>query len=145
MPGSELLPAHVMLGMIPRGLPPSLNNCGNPGIAVARSLGRSNRGQLEKIQFVLDRSQRVDRMHDEWRDFNVFRPDMHYFWFMTRPGVRLYNGFTGGRYADYDVCRLLVDVQPRFVSDRAGQLEGCGLAGRYRPTPFDGLRELAPE
>jgi hypothetical protein len=84
-------------------------------------------------------------MHDEWRDFNVFRPDMHYFWFMTRPGVRLYNGFTGGRFADYDVCRLLADVQPRFVSDRAGQLEGCGLAGRYRPTPFDGLLELAPE
>jgi hypothetical protein len=119
--------------------------CLIPGIAVARSLGRSNRGQLEKIQFVLDRSQRGDRMHDEWRDFNLFRPDMHYFWFMTRPGVRLYNGFTGGRFAGYDVCRLLADVQPRFVSDRAGQLEGCGLAGRYRPTPFRRLVELAPE
>ena len=78
--------------------------CLIPGIAVARSLGRSNRGQLAKIQYVLDRSQRGDRMHDEWRVFNVFRPDMHYFWFMTRPGVRLYNGFTGGRFADYDAC-----------------------------------------
>jgi 4-amino-4-deoxy-L-arabinose transferase-like glycosyltransferase len=119
--------------------------CLIPGIAVARSLGRSNRGQLEKIQFVLDRSQRGDRMHDEWRDFNVFRPDMHYFWFMTRPGVRLYNGLTGGRLAGYEACRLVADVKPRFVSDHARQLEGCGLAGRYRPTPFDGLLELAPE
>ena len=119
--------------------------CLLPGIAMARSAFRSNRGQLEKIQFVLDRSQRGDRMHDEWRDFNVFRPDLHYFWFMTRPGVRLYNGFTGGRFAGYDLCRLIADVKPRFVSDRAGQLEGCGLAGRYRPTPFDGLVELAPD
>ena len=119
--------------------------CLLPGIAMARSAFRSNRGQLEKIQFVLDRSQRGDRMHDEWRDFNVFRPDLHYFWFMTRPGVRLYNGFTGGRFAGYDLCRLIADVKPRFVSDRAGQLEGCGLAGRYRPTPFDGLLELAPD
>jgi 4-amino-4-deoxy-L-arabinose transferase-like glycosyltransferase len=119
--------------------------CLIPGIAMARSLGRSNRGQLAKIQYVLDRTQRGDRMHDDWRDFNLFRPDMHYFWFMTRPGVRLYNGLTGGRYADYDVCRLLADVKPRFVSDHAGQVSGCGLAGRYRSTPFGGLLELARE
>ncbi len=116
-----------------------------PGVAMARSAFRSNRGQLEKIQFVLDRSQRADRMHDPWRDFNVFRPDMHYFWFMTRPGVRLYNGFTGGRFAGYDECRLIATVKPRFVSDRAGHLERCGLAGRYRPTPFRHLLERVPE
>jgi hypothetical protein len=119
--------------------------CLLPGIAMARSLGRSNRGQLAKIQYVLDRSQPGDRMYDEWRDFNLFRPDMHYFWFMTRPGVRLYNGLTGGRFAGYEVCRLIADVKPRFVSDRAGQLEGCGLAARFRPTPFDTLRERARE
>jgi hypothetical protein len=116
-----------------------------PGVAIVRSIFRSNRGQLDRIQFVLDHSQRDDRMYDEWRDFNVFRPDMHYFWFMTGPGVRLYNRFTRGRVADYDACRLIAEVKPRFVSDRAGQLERCGLAGRYRPTPFDGLLELAPE
>ena len=61
---------------------------------MARSVFRSNRGQLAQIQFVLDRSAPDDRMFDEWRDFNLFRPDMHYFWFMTRPGVRLYNRVT---------------------------------------------------
>jgi 4-amino-4-deoxy-L-arabinose transferase-like glycosyltransferase len=129
--GLRLAAVLVILGLV-------------PGVAMTRSAFRSNRGQLEKIQFVLDRSQRSDRMHDQWRDFNVFRPDMHYFWFMTRPGVRLYNGFTGGRFAGYDECQLIATVKPRFVSDRAGQLERCGLAGRYRPTPFRRLLELAP-
>jgi 4-amino-4-deoxy-L-arabinose transferase-like glycosyltransferase len=130
--GLQLAAVLVMLGLV-------------PGVAMTRSAFRSNRGQLEKIQFVLDRSQRSDQMYDQWRDFNLFRPDMHYFWFMTRPGVRLYNGLTGGRFAGYDVCRLIATVKPRFVSDRAGHLERCGLAGRYRPTPFDGLLELAPD
>ena len=119
--------------------------CLVPGVAMARAVFRTNRGQLAKIQFVLDRSRAGDRMHDEWRDFNVFRPDMHYFWFMTRPGVRLYNSATGGRRADYDACRLIAAVRPRFVSDRTGQLAQCGLAGQYRSTPFDRLMERTPD
>ncbi|MFO7694595.1 MAG: hypothetical protein R6V57_16030, partial [Vicinamibacterales bacterium] len=119
--------------------------CLVPGVAMARSIFQSNRAQLSQIQFVLDRSAPDDRMYDETRDFNLFRPDMHYFWFMTRPGVRLYNRFAGGRFADYDVCRLIATVRPRFASDRAGHLARCGLANRYRPTPFGRLMELAPE
>ena len=119
--------------------------CLVPGVAMVRSVFRTNRGQLAKIQYVLDHSAPDDRMYDEWRDFNLFRPDMHYFWFMTSPGVRLYNELTAGRFADYDACRLLAAVKPRFASDCVGRLERCGLAARYRPTPFDRLVELAPE
>lgn len=119
--------------------------CLLPAVSMTRSVFRSNRGQLEKIQFVLDRSAPGDRVYDEWRDFNLFRPDMHYFWFMTSPGVRLYNQLTGGRRAGYDACRLLAAVKPRFVSDRASRLEGCGLAGLYRPTRFDRLFERAAD
>jgi hypothetical protein len=119
--------------------------CLLPAVGMVRSVFRTNRGQLAKIQFVLDRSAPRDPMHDEWRDFNVFRPDMHYFWFMTSPGVRLYNGLTGGRLASYDVCRLIADVRPTFVSDRVGLLNACGLAGLYRPTRFDRLMERARE
>jgi len=115
--------------------------CLLPAVGMTRSIFRSNRGQLDKIQFVIDHSAPGDRMYDEWRDFNLFRPDMHYFWFMTVPGVRLYNGLTGGRFADYDVCRLVAEVKPRFASDRASRLEACGLAGLYRPTRFDRLVE----
>ena len=119
--------------------------CLLPAIGMTRSVFRSNRGQLEKIQLVLDRSAPGDRMYDEWGDFNVFRPDMHYFWFMTSPGVRVYNGLTGGRYADFNVCRLVAEVKPRFVSDRAGRLGRCGLAGLYRPTRFGRLVERAAD
>ena len=119
--------------------------CLVPGVAMARSVFRSNRGQLAQIQYVLDHSTPDDRMYDEWRDFNLFRPDMHYFWFLSKLGVRLYGGFEAGRFADYDVCRLVATVRPRFVSDRAGYLERCGLAGQYRPTPFSRMVELAPE
>ncbi len=119
--------------------------CLVPGIAMGRSVFRSNRSQLDKIQFVLDRSAPDDRMYDEFRDFNLFRPDMHYFWFMTGPAVRLSNRFTGGRHAGYDVCRLLADVRPKFASDRVGHLAACGLTDQYRPTPFDRLMERVPE
>ena len=119
--------------------------CLLPAVSMARSVFRTNRGQLDKIQFVLDQSAPGDRMYDEWRDFNLFRPDMHYFWFMTSPGARLYNQFTGGRRAGYDACRLVAEVKPRFVSDRASRLEGCGVAGLYRPTRFDRLFERAAD
>jgi 4-amino-4-deoxy-L-arabinose transferase-like glycosyltransferase len=119
--------------------------CLLPTIGMTRSVFRSNRDQLETIQFVLDHSAPGDRMYDEWGDFNVFRPDLHYFWFMTSPGVRLYNGLTGGRYADYDVCRLIAEAKPRFVSNRAGRLAACGLAGLYRPTRFGRLVERAAD
>ena len=118
--------------------------CLAPGVAMVRSVFRTNHGQLSKIQYVLDRSAPDDRMYDEWRDFNLFRPDMHYLWFMTRPAQRFYNR-VDGRFAHYDVCRLLATVKPRFASDRVGHLERCGLASRYRPTPFDRLVALAPE
>jgi hypothetical protein len=119
--------------------------CLLPAVGMTRSIFRSNRGQLDKIQHVLDSSAPGDRMYDEWRDFNLFRPDMHYFWFMTTPGVRLYNGLTGGRYADFDVCRLVAEVKPRFASDRASRLDACRLAGLYRPTRFDRLVERAAD
>jgi 4-amino-4-deoxy-L-arabinose transferase-like glycosyltransferase len=116
-----------------------------PGVALVRSLFNSNRVQLSQIQFVLDHSRPADPMYDERRDFNVFRPDAHYFWFMTRPGVRLYNGLTGGRFAGYDTCLLLNVVRPRFVSLREGDFERCGLAGLYRPTPFAKMFERGGE
>jgi 4-amino-4-deoxy-L-arabinose transferase-like glycosyltransferase len=119
--------------------------CLLPGVGMVRSVLRTNRGQLDKIQFVLDESAPGDRMYDEWRDFNLFRPDMHYFWFMTSPGVRLYNQLTGGSRAGYDACRLVADVKPRFISDRASRLEACGLTGLYRPTRFDRLMERAAD
>ena len=110
--------------------------CLVPCVAMVRSVGQSNSGQLAQIQYVLDHSQAGDRMFDEWRDFNLFRPDVHYFWFLAGPGVRIFSSLTGGRHGDYDTCRLIATVEPRFVSERHAILERCGLLERYRPTAF---------
>jgi hypothetical protein len=110
--------------------------CLAPGVAMVRSVGRSNAGQLAQIQYVLDNSRVDDRMYDEWRDFNLFRPDVHYFWFLAGPGVRIYGSLTGGRHSDYDTCRLIATVKPRFVSDHHAALERCGLLDQYHPTAF---------
>jgi hypothetical protein len=110
--------------------------CLVPGVAMVRSVGRSNAGQLAQIQYVLDNSRVDDRMFDEWRDFNLFRPDVHYFWFLIRPGVKSYSRLSGGRFADFDLCREIAAAKPRFVSDRRADLERCGLLEQYRPTAF---------
>jgi hypothetical protein len=110
--------------------------CLVPGVAMVRCLGRSNSVQLAQIQFVLDHSEVGDRVYDERRVFNLFRPDMHYFWFLVGPGPRIYSSLTGGRHGDYDTCRLFVTVKPLFVSERDNKLERCGLLDQYRPTAF---------
>jgi hypothetical protein len=117
--------------------------CLVPAVAMVRAARRSNAPQLAQIQYVLDHSQAGDCMLDEWRDFNVFRPDMHYFWFLTRPGMPAYSRFTGGRFADFDLCREIGRVKPKFVSDRLGDLRRCGLLAGYRPTPFPHVLERA--
>jgi hypothetical protein len=110
--------------------------CLVPGVAMVRSVGRSNAGQLAQIQYVLDNSRVDDRMFDVSRDFNLFRPDVHYFWFLIRPGVTHYSRLTGGRFADFDLCREIAAAKPRFVSNRRADLERCSLIEQYRPTAF---------
>lgn len=110
--------------------------CLVPFVAMARCIGRSNAEQLAQIQFVLDHSEAGDRVYDERRAFNIFRPDVHYFWFLASPGARIYSSLTGGRHGDYDTCRLLATMKPRFVSERNATLERCGLLNQYRPTAF---------
>jgi hypothetical protein len=119
--------------------------CLIPCVAMVRSVGRSNRGQLAQVQYVLDRSQAGDRVYDPSRNVNVFRPDAHYFWFLVRPGVSLAGHVANGRYADYETCRLFESVQPTIVSQRSRELEGCGAMPLYQPTPFVGLFVRTPK
>ncbi len=111
--------------------------CLLPGAAMLQAVGRSNRPQLARIQYVLDHSRPDERMFDPWRDYNLFRPDAHFFWFHAGAGGRQFSRMSGGRVADHDVCGLLETAKPPFVSDRRSDLARCGLGGAYRPTPFD--------
>jgi hypothetical protein len=56
-----------------------------------------------------------------------------------RRGLDTYNRLTGGKYGDYDICRLIRGKRPRFISDFHLDIDACGLKKLYKPTPFPHL------
>ncbi|MBN2345877.1 MAG: glycosyltransferase family 39 protein [Candidatus Aminicenantes bacterium] len=96
--------------------------------------------QLEKITFVLERTGPGERVLDGHCDFNLFRPDCHYFWFNVEEGGMLedYRRLSG-RSLEYDPCRLIRERRPQaaLLSDR--EWRSCRLWRDYLPTPYGGL------
>ena len=56
--------------------------------------------QLERVQFVLDNSADYDLVYDGDMRFNLYRPDLHYFWFSVAKnrGLDTYNAITNDKY-----------------------------------------------
>jgi hypothetical protein len=106
-----------------------------------RETANHNRWQLRKVNHVLKHSRPEEKVYDGNSEFNLFRPDLHYFWYSLREtrGLGTYNRVTAGRYKDFDPCRLVREQAPRFVSDYKLDVEACGLGGLYRPAPFPRL------
>jgi hypothetical protein len=100
-----------------------------------------NGAQLEKAAYVLRLSRPDEKVFDGRNDFNLFRPDLHYFWFQTGPGELLdaYRRRRGGPRADHDPCRLVSEQEPRFIGYSQGDWASCGFWRAYVPTPFVGL------
>lgn len=100
-----------------------------------------NTKQLQKIRYVLEYSSPSDYIYDGDNKFNVFRYDLHYFWFQFQEGRSFdtYNRLTENRYGDYDACQLIKTKRPKFISDYKIDLEDCGIEKEYRPTPFPHL------
>jgi hypothetical protein len=96
---------------------------------------------LQKVDYVLRNSSEDDFVYDGANTFNLYRRDVHYFWFYLGPGRGLdtYNRLTGNRHGDYDVCELIRSKKPKFISDYDVDIGGSGLAELYRKTRFDGL------
>lgn len=101
----------------------------------------SHRPQLQRIRYVLENSDKTDLVYDGDIKFNLFRRDIHYFWYGLRRGKEFdaYNDVTGGMPADYDVCRLIRQKQPRFISDFFLNLSRCRLNSNYRFTGYKSL------
>jgi hypothetical protein len=100
-----------------------------------------NGAQLEKFAYVLRLSAPADKVLDGRNSFNLFRPDLHYFWFQIDAGEMLdnYRRIEGGPRGDYDPCRLIREQKPRFVLLTGREWRACGVWRNYLPTPFDGL------
>jgi hypothetical protein len=100
-----------------------------------------NGAQLEKLTYVLRLSRPGEKVLDGRNDFNLFRPDVHYFWFQTGPGEmqEAYRRLRGGPRAAYDPCRLVREQEPRFIGFSQRDWAACQFWRAYVPTPFAGL------
>ena len=105
-----------------------------------------NAEQLRRVAFVTEHAGPGEPQLDGVPDFNVFRPDLHYFWYhfyIPEHGIFLYNKITGGRFRDFDACALVLSRRPKFVNGWVlDQGRACAWRDLYRPTPFTGLYQL---
>ncbi|MEI6614488.1 MAG: glycosyltransferase family 39 protein, partial [Chrysiogenales bacterium] len=97
--------------------------------------------QLEKFAYVLRQTTPDEKVLDGRNDFNLFRPDAHYFWFQLGPGEMLdnYRRIVGGRHSAYDVCRMIREQKPSLILLDSRELNACDLWREYMPTPYPGL------
>lgn len=98
--------------------------------------------QVAKINYVLKNTTSADYVYDGDIDFNLFRKDLHYFWFGLRKNKELatYNKLTGNKkYGDYDIYDLILEKKPKFISEIRLSIEKRALRSFYKKTKFKGL------
>jgi hypothetical protein len=100
-----------------------------------------NRHEINRADYVLENSTESDLVYDGKNQFNLFRHDLHYFWFSLKKshGLDTYNSLTKGKYKDYDICRLIEEKNPKFISDFQLDLKECGLEKMYKKTKHSNL------
>jgi hypothetical protein len=99
----------------------------------------SNRLQLGKISYVLSLTKDTDLVYDGANTFNLFRRDVHYFWYQLATGLPTYNEISNDRFGDYDICRIIRSKRPKVISDVMLDYEKCGLSALYDTTAYPHL------
>ena len=98
---------------------------------------------MEKIEFVLNHTKETDAIYDGDIQFNLFRKDLHYFWYGLKKNKEFatYKKITGSsnKYADYNIYRLIREKKPTFISDTRLKITKGGLDKLYKKTAFEGL------
>lgn len=115
-----------------------------PGCVMATNLADTNRPQLEKIRHILSRTAPGEQVYDGDTQFNLYRPDLHYFWFSVKPlrSLDSYNRVSGNRFSSYDIHKLIEAKKPAFISDEAVNMDDPRIRGIYTSTPFPHLYRL---
>jgi hypothetical protein len=115
-----------------------------PWCLMASNLTESNRPQLKVIRYVLSRTAPDERIYDGDIRFNLYRPDLHYFWFSVKPHMALdsYNRVSGNRFSSYDIYKLIEAKKPVFISDVAVNMDDPRITRMYQSTPFPHLYRL---
>ena len=100
----------------------------------------SNQRQLEVIDYVIKNSRETDLIYDGDVKFNLFRRDIHYFWFYaSEDTINMYNRITHKIHPEYDICALVKARRPVFISDFGLDMKRCRLSYLYDETRFGGL------
>ncbi len=106
-----------------------------------KSTNKTNYSQLDKVNFVIQNSDDSDLIYDGDSQFNLYRYDLHYFWYSVGENKCLdtYNKITNNKYGDYNICELVKSKKPKFISDFAFNIGECGLSRVYKKTRYAGL------
>jgi 4-amino-4-deoxy-L-arabinose transferase-like glycosyltransferase len=101
----------------------------------------NNSQELKRVDYVLENSKDTDFIYDGKNQFNLFRPDLHYFWFSLKKshGLDTYNRLTHNVFGDYNICELVKTKKPKFISGFRLDVKACGLLKVYGKTGFDNL------
>jgi len=101
----------------------------------------NNQTQLDKVKFVLANSQDEDFVYDGHNQFNLYRRDLHYFWYSLAEsgGLDIYNRLTDNKYGDYDISSLIKTKQPKIISNYRLDIFECGLDHVYKQTRYSDL------
>lgn len=111
-----------------------------PFIFLCTMMFNSNHSQFERIRFVLANTNRTDPVYDGDTRFNLYRPDLHYFWYaIINGGLATYNKITDNRFADYDAVKLILSKQPKLISSFGIDIKKSGLSKYYKKTPYKNL------
>jgi 4-amino-4-deoxy-L-arabinose transferase-like glycosyltransferase len=115
--------------------------CIVPLCVMTYGLAKSNKPQLELIRYVLNETDSGEKVYDGVVLYNLFRPDLHYFWFgiQSLSSMDAYNRVSGNRFGSYDIYQLIVENKPAFISDDSINISDPRIAKMYVHTPFSHL------
>ena len=82
-----------------------------------------------------------DVIYDGDIQYNIFRKDLHYFWYLfgKKRLLNNYNKITGNRYGDYDIYELVREKKPKFISLIHLEMKKEDLSRFYKETKFKDL------
>lgn len=122
-----------------------------PAVFLVKKSQEKNADQIARVDYVLLRTSDLDYVYDGSLEFNLFRRDLHYFWFHNRPGGglsqyrRLAQNKYFGRYVNaenckYDMCELIKTKKPKYILGFTYMQEKCGLKELYENTEFGKIK-----
>ncbi|NMC36087.1 hypothetical protein GYA49_03495 [Candidatus Beckwithbacteria bacterium] len=95
---------------------------------------KTNIKQRKIIDLVVKNTKPEDMVYDGNINYNLFRPDLHYFWYSIKEnrGLGTYNRLTNNKYGNFNLCSLIENQKPAVISGFGYNIDQCGLKKYYQ-------------